>query len=123
VAHDLIHLMNALFLPAAKACRETRWSPPADVYRTPDGWLVKFDLAGVRPEDLHLAIGRHRLTVQGIRRDRCADACACHQRLEINYSQFERSIELPCNLETMRIAMEYRDGMLLVRVRDEEAQP
>ena len=28
---------------------EKSWNPNADVYRTREGWTVKFDLAGVRP--------------------------------------------------------------------------
>jgi HSP20 family protein len=38
--------------------------------------------------------------------------------MEIAYSRFERSVELPCNLDRADITTEYRDGMLLVRIRD-----
>jgi HSP20 family protein len=93
-----------------------------DVYRTPWGWLVKFDLAGVRPQDLSLGVGGTRLTVRGSRRDWCAEKGWSHYRMEIAYSHFERSIELPCNLELARIASDYRDGMLLVHI-ETEAQP
>src|SRR5690242_19219294 len=46
MASDLIRMMHALFLPAAHEVRHVPWHPYADVYRTPEGWLVKFDLAG-----------------------------------------------------------------------------
>ena len=69
MARDLTRLMQALFLPAAAGCGDTHWRPPADVYRTARGWLVKLDLAGVRPGDLALAVRGRRLTVRGRRRD------------------------------------------------------
>jgi len=42
--------------------------------------------------------------------------------MEISYSQFQRTIELPENLDHARITTEYRQGMLLVRI-DKEACP
>ena len=41
MARDVIRLMQALFLPAARAVRRRRLASRADVYRTRDGWLVK----------------------------------------------------------------------------------
>ena len=32
------------------------WYPAADVYETPDGWLVKVELAGVSAEDVEIGI-------------------------------------------------------------------
>jgi len=122
MSDDLIRLMQSLFLPAAGTCREACWRPAVDVYRTPRGWLVKFDLAGVRIQDIALSVCGTRLTVHGSRRDWCAEEGASHYRMEIAYSHFERSIELPCNLELARIASDYREGMLLVRI-EMEARP
>jgi HSP20 family molecular chaperone IbpA len=38
--------------------------------------------------------------------------------MEIAYSHFERSLELPCDLERADITTEFHDGMLLVRIED-----
>jgi HSP20 family protein len=122
MAADLVRLMQAFFLPAAGTFREGPWCPAADVYRTRKGWLVKFDLAGVRPEDIRLSICGCRLTVRGVRRDCFTEEGCSYYRLEIAYSQFERSLELPCDLERARVATEYRDGMLLVRFQTEGDQ-
>lgn len=118
MSEDFIRIMHALFLPAAESCHETPWSPAADVYRGRNGWLVKFELAGVRPDDIDLTVLGRRLTVRGIRRD-CTVLEGCrYYQMEIAYSHFERSIELPCDLERADVTSEYRDGMLLVRIPD-----
>ena len=54
MSRDLIRLMHALFLPGAEAYEgPAPWRPHADVYRTSNGWLVKFELAGTRRFRLH----------------------------------------------------------------------
>ena len=99
------------------------WQPNADIYRMPGGWLIKFDLAGVRPEDVHLSVRGNRLEVRGIRRDWCLEeGCRCYQ-LEIAYSQFERQVAVPANVERARIDVEHRHGMLLVRIHLQEEPP
>lgn len=116
MSEDFIRIMHALFLPAAESCREPHWCPAADVYRGRNGWLVKFELAGVRPEDLELTVQGNRLTLRGIRRDYSAlEGCRYYQ-MEIAYLPFERSLKLPCDLERVNVTSEYRDGMLLVRI-------
>ncbi len=120
MARDLIRLMQTLFLPVAEMGRETAvWQPSTDVVRTPYGWLITFELAGVRPEDIELTVHQGRtLTVCGTRRDLCKEEGCCHYLMEIAYSHFERSITLPTAADLGRadIRTEFRDGLLLVRI-------
>ena len=113
---DFIRIMHALFLPAVESCQESLWHPAADVYRGRSGWIVKFELAGVRPEDLELTVLGNRLTLRGIRRDYTALEDCHYYQMEIAYCPFERSLTLPCDLERVDVTSEYRDGMLLVRI-------
>ncbi len=114
---DLVNYMRSLILPLAQSLREAHWRPAADVYRTPDGWLVKLDLAGVRPEDVQLSVAGSRITARGVRRDWCVAEGCDHYQMEIAYSRFQRTIELPIDLVDARLSFEYRHGMLLIRVR------
>ena len=73
------------------------------------------------PEDVELTLRGNRLSVRGIRRDfSLEECCQCYQ-MEISYSQFERTIELPMDAGPARIDAEHRHGMLLVRIRLEDA--
>jgi HSP20 family protein len=106
-----------LFLPAAQTARQHAWQPPVDVYRARGGWLVKFDLAGVRPQDVEWSVSQNQLTVRGSRRDCLLEEGCSHYRMEIAYSRFERSVEIPGDLSAARITTEHRDGMFIVRIR------
>lgn len=92
------------------------WQPPVDLYRTRDGWVVKLELAGVRLQDIVITVHGSQLRVEGVRRDWLLGADWRHQALEIAYNRFERTITLPCDLGLARITVEYREGMVLLRV-------
>jgi HSP20 family protein len=103
MSSDMIRFLKGFFPPEPAPAREAMWQPATDVYRTRTGWLVKFDLAGVRPEDIQLTVSGSRLTVRGTRRDwALEEACTCY-RMEIAYSHFERTLSLPGDLEKCRI--------------------
>jgi HSP20 family protein len=122
MSRDLIRLMQSLFVPALVECQSAGWCPPADVYRTTDGWLVKLELAGVQPEDIVIEAAGQSLRVRGQRRDcyRTQDATCFY--MEIAYSQFERCFELPWDLKHSSITTDYRDGMLHIHIRTETSR-
>src|SRR5262245_11880143 len=95
------------------------WRPPADVYRTPRGLLVKLDLPGVRPCDVQVTLRGNRLTVAVCRRDWLVEEGWDHVQMEIAYHCFERRLRLPCTPGECRVSTEYRDGLLLVHVEPE----
>jgi len=102
--------------PTLLADRPLPWQPSADVYRTKDGWLVKFDLAGVRTGDVTVTIRGRRLTIRGTRRDSFCEEGSSHYLMEISYNRFERSLVMPANLENARVSVAAREGLLLVRM-------
>ncbi|MFL5331043.1 MAG: Hsp20/alpha crystallin family protein [Gemmataceae bacterium] len=110
----------SLFLHGESARAD--WSPATDIYRTPSGWLVKMELAGVRAEDLNISVRGRSIVVRGRRRDRCL-AEGCQQlHMEITYDRFERSIELPADLQHVSIETSIIDGMLLIAIHREAGE-
>lgn len=95
---------------------ETFWRPPADIYRTRTGWLIKYDLAGVKPDDIEIRVKGSEISVGGFRRDWKLEEGCTHYSMEISYNRFERTIELPCILDGAEIEVQARDGILLVRL-------
>src|ERR671936_2664726 len=109
-----------LFLHAADSFHDVIWRPAVDTYRTRHGWLAKFDLPGVRPEDIQLLVEGRCLSLRGIRRDWLLEEGCHYHSLEITYSPFERHLEFPTDLQHARLTTDYQAGMLLVRIQTEE---
>ena len=93
------------------------WQPLLDIYELRDGWLLKADLAGVRPDEVKVSMTGRQIAIRGVRRDLCVEEGCCHYRMEISYSRFERTVELPSDPGPVRVQTEFRDGMLLIRIR------
>lgn len=96
------------------------FAPRADVYRTPSGWVVKFDLAGVKPQDVQIEAHGRLIRVAGVRRDHFVERGYRHHSMEISYSRFERNLRLPCEAEGASITTEYTDGLLIVTIETGE---
>ena len=103
----------------ARPAPDAAWRPLADIYRTDRGWLIKFELAGVPAEDILISASGRFLTVAGIRRDLTEDQVRSHHLMEIPYNRFERTVELPCDVESSHLDIQLRNGILTVRVSTE----
>jgi HSP20 family protein len=96
------------------------WRPAVDIYRKGCAWLLKFDLAGVKPQDVRIRLGGNRITVSGLRRDYVKEEGYTYHSMEITYNRFERTIELPGDLSNAEYSLEAHDGLLYVKVEPTE---
>ena len=71
------------------------WTPSCNVSETPEEYRVEAELPGVKQEDLEVNV---------------------ENRLESSYGSFMRSFTLPDDADDDKVAAEYKDGLLTVRV-------
>jgi HSP20 family protein len=91
------------------------WEPPVDIHEGPEGIIVLFALPGVLPEDIVVRVDDAALTVNAVRRARCALNDALIRRLEIPHGRFVRQI--PLAGRRLKIAQsQYVNGCLEVRL-------
>lgn len=116
MSRNISSILGGLLALSNAEHEKRSWQPPVDIYRVPDGWLLKFELAGVASQDVTVAVDGSRVVVRGIRLDRCREAgCSLH-RMEISYNWFERTVELPDDLDRIVLRSEFVNGMLLLRL-------
>ncbi|HEX8069539.1 MAG TPA: Hsp20/alpha crystallin family protein [Pyrinomonadaceae bacterium] len=120
MAKSIERYFRLLPQPQRRPAAGQKWVPAADVYRTQDGWLVKVDLAGVSPDEIEIEIAGPVLSLRGCRRDACCHETIAYHQLEITYSRFEKTLRFPCRIEGASVEQDYRDGLLLLRLRGEE---
>ena len=96
---------------------QSHWIPNTDVYATTDGLVVKVELAGMRREDLELAVVEgNRLVIMGQRPDGCRTPGVKFLVMEINYGTFECMIDVPAGYEISRATAHYVNGFLRIDV-------
>jgi len=95
------------------------WNPSADVFRSPEGWIVKLDIAGIRIDDLEIQLRDTLLSIRGCRRDTHYREGFVYHQMEITYSRFEKQIQFPSKIEGASVARDYSDGFLIINLRSE----
>jgi len=97
---------------------------PMDAYRDGDQYVVHFDLPGIDPEAIDLDVERNVLTVKAERRPVERGDGVEMQVAERPLGVFSRQLFLGDALDAERIAAQYEQGVLTIRIPvAEKAKP
>jgi len=101
------------------------WVPPVDVFQTGDHELVlKAELPDMTREDIDVTVENFVLTIKGEKKLTSDVKEEQYHHIERRYGAFSRSFSLPRTVDSGRVAAEYRNGVLTVRLPlREEAKP
>jgi len=90
------------------------WIPPVDIIEKNDGFLLRADVPGVRPEDIDISMENGVLTVSGHRFQEASDEAEGAKRLERSYGRFYRRFTLPESASADDITAKCANGILEV---------
>lgn len=96
------------------------WSPAVDILESENELMVKADLPDVKENDIDVQVERQTLTIRGERKFEKDENAGFH-RIERSYGSFLRSFAVPSTVETEKVAAEYKNGVLTVRLPKKEA--
>jgi HSP20 family protein len=88
------------------------WLPRMETYRRENDYVIRIDLPGVDPKDVSVHAEGQVLTISGERKSEDKNT----EYRETFYGKFERAVTLPQGVETDKIAANYQNGVLEVRV-------
>lgn len=93
-----------------------RFYPPINVWETDEHYFVEAELPGVALEDLDLTIHGDTLTLKG--KHAVADPeQATELRRERREGEFQRTVQLPGDVDAERVQARMRDGVLTVELQ------
>ena len=103
----------------------TTWMPPVDIFQTSDHELVlKAELPDMTREAIDINIENFVLTIKGEKRVSSEVKEEQYHHVERRYGTFSRSFSLPQTVDTAKVAADYRNGVLTVKLPyREEAKP
>jgi HSP20 family protein len=92
------------------------WAPAMDVQETDTEYLVKADLPDVKREDVKVSVDDGVLAVEGERRMEKEEKGRKFHRIERSYGKFVRRMAVPTNVDSQKVAAEFKDGVLNVHL-------
>ncbi len=99
----------------------SHWSPALDLYQDKDSFFVKIELPGMKKENVTLSLHDDLLTVIGVRHPDAGQPNEPALRTERFFGRFERTIELPTQVEGTRVSTSYENGVLTINLPKVEA--
>lgn len=87
-----------------------------DVYQTPTHIIVKAMIAGVKPEDLDVAITRDMITIKGRREKHTEGGNSDYFFQELYWGAFARTIVLPQEVEIEDAEASEKHGLLIIKL-------
>jgi len=101
------------------------WTPAVDIFETESHDLVlKVELPGMTREDIEVSVENGTLMLKGQKKFDDTVKEENYRRVERSYGQFHRSFTLPNTVDTSKVAADYKNGILTVKLPfREEAKP
>jgi len=107
-----------------RAGESVGWTPACDIYEDEEGVTLRFELAGVDPQDVDVHFENGVLTVKGERRLEKEEKRENYHRVERSFGTFTRSFSLPGSVDAEKIKAETKNGVLTVALpKKAEAKP
>lgn len=87
---------------------------PVDMYQTPSDIVIRSFVAGVRPDELNVSIGRDMVVIEGSREERSDITGPDYFSQELFWGSFSRSITLPQEVDVENCTAVAKDGLLTI---------
>lgn len=95
---------------------EREFAPPADMLLTARELVILVELAGIRREDIRLAMSDDELEIHGQRSEPDGLTKERYYSMECSFGPFRRRFRLPAGLDAGGIQANYSEGFLTIRV-------
>ena len=123
--------LNSIFSefarPEAESSNELsagNFVPAVDVYEDAQHLTLKFEVPGIKPDDLDIRVEGRTLTVRGERKWNSEQKEENFHRVERRFGSFVRSFTLPATVDTENIQAQSEHGVLeLTLNKKPEAKP
>lgn len=126
--HEFDDLFNRLFRRdfgfAGDPLGKGLWFPTTDISETKKKITLKVEIPGVETRDIDVSVDGRRLTIKGERKQEKEEREENFHRTERFYGQFQRTIELPAEVDPSKVDAAYKRGVLRIGLqKTKESHP
>ncbi|HIO42330.1 MAG TPA: Hsp20/alpha crystallin family protein [Aquifex sp.] len=117
---ELERLARSAIVPVQEVEKEIeerlKFVMPVEVYETPNEFVVKVELPGVKKEDVDIVVRDNYLVIKAEKKEEVEEERQHVHLRERVYGKFERVIPLPPDLDTDNAKASFKDGVLEIRI-------
>ncbi len=108
-------IMDEFFNDVVNTNRDS-FVPGIDISETDNQFLISAELPGMSKEDIDINLDNGRLTISGERKFEKEEEGKTFHRVETRYGSFNRSFQLPDNVDEESINAKYENGLLNITI-------
>ena len=105
------------FLPSTYLFGQGKWGPKLDISEGRKDIIVKAEIPGIEAKDLDISIDGRRLNIRGEKKQAQTEEDETYYRVERSYGYFNRTIELPAEVDPNKVDAGYKKGILKIKLR------
>ena len=94
--------------------REGGWFPTVDISEGKKEITVKAEIPGAEPKDFDISLDGRRLTIKGEKKQEKEEKEENYHRVERSYGYFNRTVELPVEVDPDKVDASYKKGVLKI---------
>lgn len=92
------------------------FSPSVDVTESDNEIKVSAELPGLDEEHIDVSLSRDALTIKGEKKEEREQTGENYYRMERSYGNFQRTIPLPCEVDTDDVDAVFKNGVLTIKL-------
>ncbi len=96
--------------------------PAAELQDTPEAFLLKLEVPGIKAEDLDIQVTGEAISISGERRSEHTSQDKGMTRTEFRYGRFRRVIPLSTRIQNDQVEATYDNGILNLRLPKAESE-
>lgn len=112
-------IMDEFFNDVVRSNRDS-FVPGIDISETDEQFLISAELPGMKKEDIEISLDNGRLSISGERKFEKEEEGKKFHRVETSYGSFNRSFQLPDNVDEESIEATYENGLLNISINKAE---
>ena len=105
------------FLPSTYLFGKGKWGPKLDISEGRKNITVKAEIPGIEAKDFDISIDGRRLNIRGEKKQEQTEQEETYFRVERSYGYFNRTIELPAEVDPNKVDASYKKGILKIKLR------
>ena len=105
------------FLPSTYLFGKGKWGPKLDISEGRKDIIIKAEIPGIEAKDFDISIDGRLLNIRGEKKQEQSENEETYYRVERSYGYFNRTIELPAEVDPNKVDASYKKGILKIKLR------